>query len=690
LIDLWLLLMQSASIRRSKQLAMPAYLRKTVSEFIASNVRTMIGDLTSRYAEDGFSSQYTKATVAWEASLPLLQTELKSVLRIRADAASWTVLVELPLYRLRKRLDFVLLAADVIVVIEVKVGASQFSSQDIRQVDEYALDLRDFHELSQERRIFPILWCTKARTPPLSASEPSQTELVSNTGLVGEDGLAARLSALTQLSHKPINGISWDNSRYKPVPTIVEAATAIFSGHGIRQLANFDADNLQDASQRLVELIAEARSLRKRYLVFLAGVPGSGKTLAGLNVVHSSVEAGVEEAGDIVYLSGNTPLVLVLREALAQDEYGRGQSRRLADIRRETGTRIQHINDFLQDNVGRGSDSPPTEHVIVFDEAQRAWDERQGEKKFKRVASEPELLLEIMEKSTDWSVCICLVGGGQEINAGENGVAGWGDALRKLASLQRGLSWTVVAPKSVLDISAKENLQKLGPIPFEKKVDERLNLVVPMRSFRAPSLSDWINAVLDGNISGAQKARAQITHYEIALCRTLSAAKNWLRSKDRGLRRYGLVASSGARRLRADGLGEILQATDRDAIAHWYLQKHGDIRSSFALEVPANEYTCQGLELDFAGICWGGDLIWSPTSNKWIRRSLMGPGWNVLHNDSKITYVTNSYRVLLSRSREGMVIWVPHGCASDKTRDPTELDSTALYLQRCGAIPIDN
>ena len=207
-------------------------------------------------------------------------------------------------------------------------------------------------------------------------------------------------------------------------------------GHDVRSIANADADNLRAAADRLLALIEQARLKRERYLLLLTGVPGSGKTLAGLHVVHRAISTGIERHGDIVYLSGNTPLVVVLREALSRDEYYRrrrdGVPRNLERIRSDVRARIQHINDFLQEGLRGASDEPPHEHVIVFDEAQRAWDEQQGLDKFGRTASEPSLLLEMMSRHTDWCACICLIGSGQEINSGEEGVLGWGEAIRKM------------------------------------------------------------------------------------------------------------------------------------------------------------------------------------------------------------------------------------------------------------------
>jgi DUF2075 family protein len=168
----------------------------------------------------------------------------------------------------------------------------------------------------------------------------------------------------------------------------------------------------------------------------------------------------------------------------------------------------------------------------------------------------------------------------------------------------------------------------------------------------------------------------------------LASAKSWLEERGRGERRYGLVASSGARRLRADGLGVTLNASAGSEIAQWYLNPHGDIRSSYALEVAANEYTCQGLELDFTCVCWGGDLLWNEAARSWAYSRLLGTSWQRVRNRISQRFLANSYRVLLTRAREGLVLWIPSGNESDPTRCPDLLDATAAFLTRCGVVPI--
>lgn len=294
-------------------------------------------------------------------------------------------------------------------------------------------------------------------------------------------------------------------------------------------------------------------------------------------------------------------------------------------------------------------------------------------------------MLETMARHSEWSVCVCLIGTGQEINDGEEGVEGWADAIERLSAGNID-KWKVHGPDLIF--GSRRSTDSLGMLPegVECIRNDALKLDVPMRSYRSPKLGVWIEQVLSGEFDRAAATERELS-YPLRLTRSLSEAKVWLKRSTRGERRMGLLASSGAKRLRADGLGQVLSATDGQAIAHWYLNPPGDIRSSFALEVPANEYTSQGLEIDFACLCWGGDLIYK--HGRWVTRSLAGNTWNVVSDSAKRLFVLNSYRVLLSRAREGMVIWVPKGDGEDGTRSAEELDSIAACLLNAGAHSLD-
>jgi len=672
---------------------MAEYYKSLVKDFLAESDDSILSALHISYANDGYNSQYTSATKAWAFSLRCMREEMRRLVNADPEIANWAIVLEYPLYRLRIRIDLVLLSQDAIYVIELKTGSTEYLGVDKAQAEDYALDLRDFHSGSNSYPIFPILWCPE-KNDKLDPYGFSIEDSVSSVICVGKNNLTpAILSTIDACprNKKSLNLHDWLSSKYKPVPSIIAAATAIFSNHGVEEISNSDADNLAIAGEEMANLIQETKQKNQHAVIFLSGVPGSGKTLAGLNIVHDAIQKGVVESGEIVYLSGNTPLVTVLREALALDQVRQHKLRgldsaiTLKSARTNMRATIQHVMDFLNQYLKDEVRLAPVDRVVIFDEAQRAWDKRQGKIKFDREASEPELILNIMERHDDWTVVIALIGNGQEINDGEYGLSGWGDALRLSASSSKK-NWIVHGSRQTLSdlkISSED-------LSFDNIFsNEKLHLNVPQRSYRAPELSKWVDFLIKGDAAQALKIHEHLIKYPIVITRDVEKLKSWIIGKARGQQRFGLLASSGAKRLRADGFGEVLSATDGASIAHWYLQPSGDIRSSFALEVPANEYTSQGLEIDYVGLCWGGDFLRESGSNGWISRRLSGNRWNIVKTESGRQFIENSYRVLLTRARQGMGIWIPSGSKSDKTRSPKEFDAVYNFLRDCGAGVID-
>jgi Schlafen group 3, DNA/RNA helicase domain len=670
-----------------------AYFRDSLAGFIKRDVKTLNSDLTAGHAGDGYFQLLGTQTKSWMVSLPMLRDALSEVLEAVPSASEWGVLLEYPLYRLRKRIDMVLIAQDLLFVIELKVGANEVESADVLQVEEYALDLRDFHKRSHDLRMQPVLCCTELSEAVTTSFDPNAQiqEVCAVSAKELGSQIVSKFSAHQTHLGSQLSLEEWDSSSYEPVPSIIEAATTIFAGHSVQEISRSDAQNLTDCSNEVLRLIDEAREKQLKRIIVVTGVPGAGKTLAGLNVVHHSKEGG-EVDGKVIYLSGNTPLVTVIREALAQDEWLRakqkGEKKTLKDIRHSLRSRIQHINDFLKEYCQHDLAHPPHEHAIVFDEAQRAWDEKQGKKKFDRDTSEPELLMEIMNRHQNWAAIVCLVGAGQEINSGEPGMQQWGQALRA------GTQWELCAPKDALQGGAGMAGTALFPegIPDGVKVDisNKLKLTVPLRSYRSERISDWVDAVLEGRPEEAQAISEDLDQYPVTLVRTLEECRSWLKARTRGKRRCGLLASAGASRLRAEGLGVALTVQDKNRICHWYLKPDGDYRSSNALEVTSNEYTSQGLEVDFAGVCWGGDFVRNSTESDWKYRELSGMSWNNVHMKDRRRFIKNKYRVFLTRAREGMVLFVPHGDSSDDTRIPSTFESVAAYLKSCGAKSISD
>jgi hypothetical protein len=652
---------------------MAAYYRQEISRFLSDEEDLIIGRLTGEGAEAGFSQQLHAQTAAWKIEVGLLKACAEQ-LRVEFDVTAWQLLLEYPIPRRGKRIDAVIVAGSVLVVLEFKCGAVAYARDAIAQVEDYCLDLSDFHRESLGRPIVPVLVATEA------ATEPSPRELgvgwVKSTWLANARDLPAKLTECIarfgEEDREPIDPIRWDESDYVPTPTIIEAARALYAGQNVREISRCHSgiENLTSTTDAVLRAIEGARAGHRKRICFITGVPGSGKTLAGLNLVHNE---GLHEGDLGVFLSGNGPLVRVLTEALARDGAAR-LSQTVSQSRRKVETFIQNVHRFLDDYFA-DPNRIPVDKVVVFDEAQRAWDAAQSARKFKRAFSEPEMLLDVMDRHPEWSVIVALVGSGQEINRGEAGLPEWGRAISG-----RFRHWEVfISPDLMAGVhSTGSFLFPEVPAGIEILEDLSLHLNVNLRSYKAEVLSEFVDALLRLEPERARELAGRLDDFPIVLTRDLAQAKEWLRRRRRGRRRIGLVASSGARRLRAHGLDV---TADLD-VESWFLNGPTDVRSSHYLEVPATEFGIQGLELDWTGVCWGGDLY--PQADRWIYRAFRGTRWEQVREDSTQRYIVNKYRVLLTRARQGGVIWVPPGDACDPTRPPPIYDDIAAYLDRCG------
>lgn len=638
-----------------------------------------------------FSGPQREQIDAWPIQLEILDQVVNRLIEEEPAAHEWGIAIEYPLLRLQRRIDAVLIASNAIVVLEFKVKAQSFDNAAVQQAEDYALDLREFHSGSHRRTIIPVLVATHApasiRTEPASIDDYVWPVTCANAAELPQE--ASRLIDLAGTPTSPINAREWIESAYKPTPGIIQAARSLYAGHDVREItyASSGVHNLGSTTDAVQETIEWAKAEQALAVCFVTGTPGSGKTLVGLNVVHNKYVGNTRRQA--AYLSGTRPLVAVLREALALDHSERTDCS-LRKSRHEVRAQVQPLMGYLEEYVRRTPQTPPPENVIVFDEAQRAWDADFGLKRFERPASEPALFLEIMARRTDWAVIVALVGNGQEINKGEGGLAEWGRALIEWAQRSPDRPWSVaLSPSGVDSGSALNELwPEEPPADIWIREDARLHLVGSARSHRFIGLHRWVDAVLAGDHNRAAEISKTSGELPIRLTRSLEEARQWLRGETRGNRRCGLVASSGARRLRAYGLGVALRSNDLDETVHWYLKPDDDIRSSHALETTASEYTCQGLELDLVGLCWGGDLLWNPSKGQWEHRRLSGTNWQKIGSTLNRELLRNKYRVLLTRARQETVIWVPSGDATDPTRLPAPLDATASFLESAGARPL--
>ncbi len=675
---------------------MGAFFAATVGEFLKADPNAIQGELDLR--SRSLSTLRASTLVSWERTISVLRKTLKSVVDEVDKASAWGLLLEYEIPRRERRIDCVILVGKLILVVEFKTGESGAFLAAQRQAEHYALDLRDFHKESRDRFIIPIVVDHVGSFVAGSATGPSdfvRPVMVANDLTLKETILSTIEANLSEASAPQIAVSTWNDSAYAPVPTIVEAAQMLFAHQSVRELSHAHAEvhNLTKTTDTIVAAVAAAQHGGHKVICFVTGVPGAGKTLAGLNAVHSpELMKDGRPAG--AFLSGNGPLVRVIREALARDHHRRtGET--LAESRRKIRTFIQGVHSFLKEYRANGK--VPPERVVVFDEAQRAWDAKKVEKEFLQQAiteerevrsdfsSEPEMMLEIMSRWPGWGVVVALVGGGQEIYDGEAGLAEWGLAIRKSFP-----DWHVVASPEAIhggtSMAGSRLFTEAKPKGVLLETDKHLHLPVAVRPFRAEDVAKWVNAVVRGDAAEAADIVKSVSAFPIKLTRSLDEARKWLQQNTRGLRRSGLLASSGALRLRAHGLEVSSGFRGGFPLEDWFLALPPDVRSSNILEVALTEFESQGLELDWTGLCWGGDF--TRNESQWQFRQFKGTAWQQVQKVEVQEFIRNKYRVLLTRAREGMVIWIPEGSDSDKTRPHDWFKTTADYFLSCGAMKI--
>ena len=652
-----------------------AWYQAPIAEFLGEPNDSVVGALAT-----GSQFPITPAQAqAWKAEVDFLKSWL--------DGISGEVLLEFTIPRLGGRIDAVVLTGPIIFAIEFKVGATEFDYSAVTQAWDYALDLKNFHSASHSAAIVPLVVATEALTsPPVRVNFAE--DLVCHPIRIHPSGARAAIRQITeQVTGSAIDPLAWPRAPYRPTPTIVEAARSLYARHSVHDIARHDAgaQNLHVTSKRVEDLIEQAKSTREKLICFVTGVPGAGKTLVGLNIATRKRDQ--TEPTHAVFLSGNGPLVSVLQEALIRDDLLRRKQagerttkKRVANPVKAFIQNVHHFRDAaLKDNA------PPDDHVVIFDEAQRAWNlkktaqfmkTRKGQPNFNY--SEPAFLISYMDRHPDWAVIVCLVGGGQEIHTGEAGIGEW---LR--ACSNQFPDWHVYISENLTDSEyAAGDVVHQTHERANAHFDGNLHLSVSMRSFRTEHVSHFVKALLDGS---SDVARDQLTtmsgRFPIFVTRDLEKAKRWIRSKARGSERFGLVASSKAMRLKPHAI-DIRVSVDP---VQWFLSDDTDTRSSQYLEDCATEFQVQGLELDWTCVNWDGDF--RRTAHGWSYNDFRGSRWERIRSIERQAYLRNAYRVLLTRARQGMIIFLPPGSADDPTRPPDFYDHTFGYLTNIG-IPV--
>ena len=697
----------------------------SLRNFCAADETFVFGKLCENYHGEAL----TTTRDAWIGELAIL----KQVLSRYSDREG-QIIFEYDIPRLGKRVDAVLLLDGIVFCLEFKVGESRILEADVDQVLDYALDLKNFHRYSRDAIIVPVLIATHYRASSDVIQMSVYDDRVVNPLVTGAQGVTKIISAvLAQFPNESPIDPNWIISPYAPTPTIIEAARSLYENHSVENITRHEADQVSTdrTIAYILQVIHESRSKRQKSICFVTGVPGAGKTLVGLDVAIKQTYQGhsepVKDEG-AVYLSGNGPLVAVLTEALAQDNLERckknGERKKLSDSRREVSKSIQMIHRY-RDNMLAKIKNPvengileidpskavkletagygEVEHVAIFDEAQRSWTHKRLAEYLKRGGtygnklkvpnfplSEAAFLIWSLDQREDWATIVCLVGGGQEINTGEAGIAEWIQAVN-----EQFPHWQVYISPKLTDAEYAEGKvnELLRDNPNVTYADD-LHLGVSLRSFRAEKLSACVHALLSFDAGAPALYREIKDKYPIVLTRDMDKARKWLHDKVRGTERTGVLVTKESARFKPLGV-HILPSGDENAV-HWFLEDKTDTRSSNYLEDAATEIQVQGLELDYTCLLWDADMRYENGAwhfyrfngqTKWVEQT----GSSESKQDL-MKYMLNAYRVLLTRARSGMVICVPSGNANqtrsgfweDSTRLPEYYDGTYQYLKSLG------
>ena len=646
-----------------------AYYCSSISAFICNDLSAIVGQMVDRAFEVNKDQ-----SDAWENQIRELQSRLKAC-DMKGD-----IIFEYDIVRLGKRVDVILLVRHIVFVVEFKNGKNVFTARDAQQAEDYAIDIKNFHKESENLYVCPVLVATEA--PPFKREQsigcyPDKQIFLQRENI---ETLIPKILAISDRygDDAQIDFERWFNSPYYPTPNIIEAAVEAYSSHNLSEIARSEAgqENIDLCESKIKKVTALAQANGKKCICFVTGVPGAGKTLVGLDTVSKNLDQGSRNLS--VYLSGNGPLVKVLQEALKRS------AKAAKKYNRETETAInamiQSSYAFKKDNAANSR--PTAENILIFDEAQRVWNQEKMERKHDDPAmavSEPHLLISIMERHQDWAVMICLVGLGQDIYDGEVGINEW---FR--CGIKDFPDWEMYYSPEIFSQVEDKNIDRAMIEGCSRcHAEPELHLKTSIRSFRANKQSQFVDSLLDNNSEQAKEAYNLIFgKYPIYVTRDYGAAKKWVHSQVRGSQRSGILACSSAQRLRAEG---IYVFTDID-VENWFLAPSDDVRSSNMLEIAASEFKVQGLEIDWAVVCWDADLRRNEKNDGWEHYSFRGTKWTRRNKPEQKRYLVNSYRVLLTRARQGMILFVPRGTdpEEDPTRNSAYYDRIYEYLLSCG------
>jgi hypothetical protein len=667
--------------------------------FVRDSVQTVVGELASGAAAEGLHIDPPQHE-EWRSSVGILQRELQrrtsEIELLKAALADPDlhpfrhVLLEFDFRRRGLRIDCVLLGDGIIAVVEFK--RTRFGAADREQVTNYAVNLVEFHEetrrlVDEERTIVaPVLTLTagKADKSRSFTSEFLRDPWASVLARPIECDAATLHAALhfalgLRRGHTVINCARWLGSRFAPSSSILDAAISLYGQHDVSAIAAHAAP--VHLIERCAEEVAEIAGLSLRdgvnRIIFVSGAPGAGKTLVGLKLAFDK-----RLRGDAVFVTGNAPLVEVIGAALKGAYKRRSRQAVNAVVNsgyaREDAARVIGMSVFKLVKAHaflgeRGAELGSADgRVVIFDEAQRTY--RKGRIVLRKPLADDEakLILESLQQThPGGAVVVALIGHNQAINSGEMGISAWFKAAVECG-------WRFVISDQTL---ALEEISGSGTWA-EHPLRDRLvtgHLPHSMRYYRNGDIERWADHVLANRPDRACQLARELDERgdTVWITRSLATAREWVRERRVGQERAGIIASGQARRLAAEGLF----VDFKPDIAAWMLSPAGDVRSANMLETVQNQYQVQGLELDYVIVCWDGDL--RRGTSAWNAWKMSGTVWK---RDKEIEIAKNGYRVLLTRARKGMIVFVPSGDsnAEDETRPVSMYDDIASYLIRCG------
>lgn len=645
-----------------------AYYCNSIPGFIRDHSTNIVGQLVKHAFEIN-----KEQSTAWENQIGELQT------RLEACGMEGDIIFEYDIVRLGKRIDVILLIRNMVFSLEFKNGKDVFTAKDAQQAEDYAIDIKNFHKESEDLYVCPILIATEAPEYKKEQSLESYPDKQIHLQRENIETLIPKVEKLSGLygEDKEIDFNKWFNSPYWPTPTIIAAAIEAYNTHNISEIAKSEAGqkDIDLCETEIEKIIKYAEKNDKKCVCFVTGVPGAGKTLVGLDIVAKNLAKGKDNLS--VYISGNGPLVEVLREALTRS----AKERKVFNKKTKDSIEalIQSSYGFKKSNAE--NEKPTAEKILIFDEAQRVWNEQKMASKHKNnpmmSISEPELLFRIMDRHTGWAVIVCLVGLGQDIYDGEVGINEW---FR--CAIEKFDDWELFYSPAIFNQTEENSIDKELIQDCSRSHEiVPLHLKTSVRSYKAEKQSQFVDYLLDNHPKEARRVYQEISNkYPILLTRDINTAKRWARDKVRGSQRCGVLASSSAQRLKPEG---IYVPTNID-VKNWFLAASDDLRSSNMMEIVASEFKVQGLEIDWAVVCWDADL--RRKNSGWDHYSFRGTKWMRRNKPEQKRYLVNSYRVLLTRARLGMVLFIPKGVEADEdsTRNHEYYDAIYEYLISCG------